>query len=459
MKTPHLQLSSTRWKRLFPGLLLVFLLATDSAASADSSQTADGRQPTIEIRAEDETRPEGQAISGDKAPGKDQPGSDDWQRRLEMLRSVPYVDVSCREIDTGDTGVVIYDPDRLWAGCNFYCPRRKGSAFLLDMEGRTLHRWTYHPTVDDHAIMLENGDLVIVIKHFAVVRIDWTSKEIWRKRLAAHHDIAQAGDGSFFTIVRELKGHRGLQIWFDDLVRLSEDGEEIDRWSSYDHLAELKLKLDPRSFLDTVLDSVLARGQAGKDSLGLMEKTARQYDSLDYFHINSVSVLPENPMGLEDRRFAPGNLLVCFRNVNQIVILSPETHQVLWAWGEERLEWPHHPTMLDNGHILLFDNGIRRGFSRVLQIDPVGGEVVWEYSAAPDGRFYSGFRGSAQRLPNGNTLICESDEGRVFEVTPAGEIVWTWLNPDIRGHHRRSLYRWSRLSESQVSGLLLDGER
>jgi hypothetical protein len=37
--------------------------------------------------------------------------------------------------------------------------------------------------------------------------------------------------------------------------------------------------------------------------------------------------------------------------------------------------------------------------------------------------------GSAQRLPNGNTLITESAFGRVFEVTKEGEIVWDYVNP------------------------------
>jgi hypothetical protein len=37
--------------------------------------------------------------------------------------------------------------------------------------------------------------------------------------------------------------------------------------------------------------------------------------------------------------------------------------------------------------------------------------------------------GSAQRLPNGNTLITEASFGRFFEVTKEGEIVWDYVNP------------------------------
>jgi hypothetical protein len=368
---------------------------------------------------------------------------------------VPYVDVSRTTVEASDTGVVVHDPERAFDGYNFYCERRKGSAFVMDMEGRVVHRWTYRPTVDDYAIMLPNGDLAVVVKHTAIVRIDWESEEIWRKRVRAHHDIVQASDGSFYTIVEENKDHRGLNILFDGILHLTEDGDEIGRWSSYDHLDELKEALDTRSFLDTVLDRVISQKQVTEENRAMVQKElARRFGSFDYFHMNTISLLPENPMGYEDDRFAKGHLLVCFRNVNQIAILSNDTYRILWVWGEGQLQWPHHPTMLDNGHILIFDNGVQRGYSRVIQIDPVTEEVVWEYRAEPAGDFFSSFRGSAQRLPNGNTLICESDEGRVFEVTPDGEIVWTWLNPDIRRQHRRSLYRWMRWPKAGVDRLL-----
>jgi hypothetical protein len=41
-------------------------------------------------------------------------------------------------------------------------------------------------------------------------------------------------------------------------------------------------------------------------------------------------------------------------------------------------------------------------------------------------------RSAQERLANGNTLITESEGGRLFEVTPEGEIVWEYLNP-VRG--------------------------
>ena len=56
-------------------------------------------------------------------------------------------------------------------------------------------------------------------------------------------------------------------------------------------------------------------------------------------------------------------------------------------------------------------------------------QPVWSYTAPKKSDFYSFFISGAQRLPNGNTLICEGSNGRIFEVTPAGEIVWEYINP------------------------------
>jgi hypothetical protein len=54
---------------------------------------------------------------------------------------------------------------------------------------------------------------------------------------------------------------------------------------------------------------------------------------------------------------------------------------------------------------------------------------VWEYQDQSLFDFFSPYISGAQRLPNGNTLICEGCDGRIFEVTPAGQIVWEYVSP------------------------------
>jgi hypothetical protein len=82
--------------------------------------------------------------------------------------------------------------------------------------------------------------------------------------------------------------------------------------------------------------------------------------------------------------------------------------------------------------------------------------IEWEYRASPPEMFYSQIKGSNQRLPNGNTLICESQNGRAFEVTRDKEIVWEFYNPEIKKGKRGSIYRMMRITDnSKLRSLLL----
>lgn len=76
----------------------------------------------------------------------------------------------------------------------------------------------------------------------------------------------------------------------------------------------------------------------------------------------------------------------------------------------------------------------RAGRSRVLEFDlRAPQDPVWHYEGTAERPFYSHTCGNAQRLPGGNTLIVESDNGRAFEVTAEGEIVWEFVNPHRAG--------------------------
>jgi outer membrane protein assembly factor BamB len=68
-------------------------------------------------------------------------------------------------------------------------------------------------------------------------------------------------------------------------------------------------------------------------------------------------------------------------------------------------------------------------FSRVIEIDLATKRIVWTYQEKRAYEFFSPRISNAQRLPNDNTLICEGDFGRLFEVTTDGEVVWEFVNP------------------------------
>jgi hypothetical protein len=172
-----------------------------------------------------------------------------------------------------------------------------------------------------------------------------------------------------------------------------------------------------------------------------------------------------------DNRFHPDNIIWDGRQTNIIAITEKKTGRIVWRLGPDygssealrKMGWiigQHHAHMIPRGlpgegNILVFDNGGRAGFgapnpgsptghnnalrdhSRVLEIDPQTLEVVWQYSAreagfAPlvdDSKFYSVLVSSAQRLPNGNTLITEGADGRLFEVRPDNQTVWEYIAP------------------------------
>jgi hypothetical protein len=381
---------------------------------------------------------------------------------LRKLRSLPYLSVSDTPA-SANSNVILHDPGKAYRGFNLYASRSSPEAYLMDMGGEIVHRWSFPPEhplgpydhgIWNHVTMLENGDLVVISKYRELLRIDWNSELIWRKKIPAHHDVAQGRDGSFYVIVWDFRVYRGLGVGFPGFVQLTSEGEGIGYWLAYEHLDEIRNAFDQENFLDRVLDNQGWRQTFVTFVRRVKTSILEPAEQYRYFHMNTIDILPDTPLGRTDRRFRKGNLLICFRNINQLAILDGRTKKILWTWGEGVLERPHHPTMLGNGHILVFDNGVDRKYSRVFELDPATETIVWEYVADPPKSFYSFQKGSAQRLPNGNTLICEGDEGRAFEVTSTGETVWTWLNPFKEEGHRGQVYRMTRYRPEQVEMLL-----
>jgi hypothetical protein len=384
-------------------------------------------------------------------------------RELDLLREIGYVDFDpAAPASPGSDGVVIHDQARVSPGYNLFASRTSRRASLMNLDGEIIHTWEFPDSLEgiwDHVVMLGNGDLLVIIKFSEVLRLDWDSSLLWRYPLEAHHDIAPASDGSLYVLSRHLERHRKIDVQFPILVYLSKDGRLIERWRGIDHLEELQNWLDSSFFLDTLLTEL-------EESGGTQEYLENHQNRFDYFHTNTITILPPTPLGDSDPRFQAGNIMLCLRNVNQVVILDAQSKRVVWSWGARHLERPHHPTLLDNGHILIFDNGTLRRYSRVIEIEPVSGKIVWQYTADPPQEFFTEQKGSSQRLPNGNTLICQGDYGRVFEVTPEGEIVWEWKNPTVVWDHtdplnprsfRAALYRMMRLEPDVVDPLLQIG--
>jgi hypothetical protein len=367
--------------------------------------------------------------------------NEDRLQQMEELRAVGYVSWDSGADET-QKGVTWLRPERVAPGYNLYT-NQGTQVYLTDLDGKRVHTWNLPAEKKscEHAELLENGKIAALFNRRSLTVVDWDSTVVLDVKMKFHHDVAVLPDGGGFLVpLGRMETYRGRRVKFDSLVRLSVNGEVQAEWSTFARLSELQPLHTP-------------------SPLDLPREPGKGRTENDYYHLNSIEILPDTPLGQRDARFRAGNLLTCFRNANLILVLDSTQMAVLWHWGTETLDLPHMPTMLANGNILVFDNGTHRGFSRVVEIDPPSGSIVWEYRGDPPESFFSKWRGSSQRLANGNTLICESERGYVFEVAPDGQKVWEFWNPDLRKNKRKRIYRFMRLLPSRVEPLLEELDR
>jgi hypothetical protein len=123
---------------------------------------------------------------------------------------------------------------------------------------------------------------------------------------------------------------------------------------------------------------------------------------------------------------------------------------------------PHDPTITPDGTLLIFDNGSRHPLqarSRVVEVDMETNKIIWQYVPSPVFSMMSLHIAGAERLANGNTLICEGEAGRIFEVTRDCEICWEWISPfvlEFKGIQAVMLFRAHRYT---VDGPELRGKK
>ena len=352
---------------------------------------------------------------------------------IEELNAIGYAESVWPASDR--VGVLIHRTDRAEQGLNLYVSAHAPEATLMDMDGRVLHRWavdfeTTPATATNRALpywrrvhLLPNGDLLAIHEGLGMIRIDRDSKLLWAFRNRAHHDIFVADDGDIYTLTRRAhivpRIHPERPIFEDFIYVLTPGGRTKTRIS-------LLVALENSKFAH----HLERRRAAG-----------------DIFHTNTLEILAGEHVA-RSAAFGRGNALVSIRELDLLAIVDLESEEVVWARaGDWRRQ--HQPTLLDTGTMLLFDNQGRDGESRVLELDPLTGEIVWSFSG--DGRdLYSELNGSCQRLANGNTLITESDRGRAIEVSPDGEIVWEFVSPHRTGERDQVavLFEVVRLAES-----------
>lgn len=299
---------------------------------------------------------------------------------------------------------------------------------LEDLAGRTAHVWST-PSLgwqfSSMAKPLSSGHVLTELTHQLqqrkrIVELSWRGDVVWEYEPPAnrrlHHEFTRLANGDTLLVTSELESLPSLASVpvLDDIVTVvTPRGQTVWEWSSAAHYKEMP---------------ITRNGWKSLVPRGATEATL--------FHLNSADILPPNRWEATDPRFAAGNVLASFRELNLVVIIDRATGAIVWTMHNVTIG-QHHVRMLDEdldgaGHLLLFDNGGTGGapplpyrpYSRALEIDPTTQDIVWSYGDAPGEELFSPIMGSVQRLPNGNTLITAATSGRSFEITQTGNVVW-----------------------------------
>ncbi|MFH1408767.1 MAG: arylsulfotransferase family protein, partial [Nanoarchaeota archaeon] len=352
------------------------------------------------------------------------------------------------ETDLSQMGVMVNEEGKAYKGINIFHSEEKQEAYLMDLEGNIIHTWRKAYRCENgcawhHVEMDREGNLYVIWKHYLIIKLDWNSSlnlgAFQRNR--PHHDMEISDEGEVLSLQRGFinisctSPECPVTVIADAIMLMNQSLEPLQTISLYPLFVK-DINLGPDVFKQ--------RDQA------VLHNNSEFFDTL---HANSIETLPRDVSGLGRK----GDALISLRAINTIAVIDLSYQEVVWRWGAGDVVMQHHPTLLDNDHVLLFDNRGNEGYSRVIELDPVSKEIVWDYRGKPPESFFSPSRGANQRLPNGNTLITESDKGHVFEITPQGEIVWEFWNPSLNENNEREvIYRMMRITPAEINSLPWD---
>jgi len=361
-------------------------------------------------------------------------------------------------------GTTVYKPDKAFNGYTLYSymgvngPMKAfydtpSFMYLIDMSGKVVHTWKL-PLPAMHGELLPNGNLICSgrdkvmdtpdrpgkCKYWMgggtgwLFELDWDGNIVFQYRdQNMHHDFEKLPNGNYMYIgweqvqkelQKKVRGgvigteHKGGVMWNDYLREITPDGKVVWEWHANAHM-------DPDI-----------------DIMGPI------HHRNEWLHCNNVDLT------------ANGDILIDGRHTDGMMIIDKKSGDIKWRWGNEayldkktgRIEMHHFPDgengvghvtmggphdcneiepgLPGAGNIICFDNGMYADISRAVEVDPKTGKVAWESDGKSWSRiFYSNFISSAQRLPNGNTLLCSGGEGQFREYTRDHELVWEYIAP------------------------------
>jgi hypothetical protein len=346
-----------------------------------------------------------------------------------------------------------------------FTPLGSTDTFLINKQGATVHTWQsdYRPGLSVYltkeAELLRTGSIDNKPDVFegefggsaGVIQIlDWDSNVVWSKVLAtdtymSHHDVEPLPNGNILAIVWEAKtAEEALalgrsivtsdSLWADAIYEICRsnsdntctDGEIIWRWSIWEHIVQ-----DVDSSINSTYVSDISE-HSDKVNLNYINGT-----SSDWTHINSVDYNPETEQILVSVHNFNEYWIINHDDLNQGIVSRVGNPAAYNGTGEQTLFVQHDAQWIDEGapgagNILVFNNGTNRPDGDYSSVDEfcdkntncTAGEMVSSYSEGVTGGFYADHISGAQRLINGNTLVCEGTEGRLFEYNSQHEITW-----------------------------------
>ncbi len=353
--------------------------------------------------------------------------------------------VTSKTLDRNITGLRVYKPEKCYHGYTLFMHNsgERGlenifdPVYLIDMEGNIVYQWMIEDTTGTHVQLKPNGHLMYNTlrrsSKSGLRELDLQSNVLWFYPGIMEHDFQMIDDNTFIIDRYEIKE----KPKYNDEPYICPRIEIIDcdknvlwQWKGEEHVKEIRKLIEYR---------IIAKG--------------------DWAHNNTARMLGVSKLSEKDDRFRKENIIFSFPHQSLVGIIDYTSGKVVWVLNPGLLMGQHSPTMLPEGTILIFDNGGGRGWSRIIKVDPIEEEIVWEYHAEPKENFFSNIWSSATQLPNGNILVCEGTKNRIFEITPEGEIVWDYISTLYKESGSFGIYTAYRYSPEYVKPVLQAKEK
>lgn len=287
-----------------------------------------------------------------------------------------------------------------------------GTTVALDMHGNVVWFWQRNLWV---VRLLRNGNILYTTGSDAG-EATLQGDVVWNSGALPtdFHEVYEMPNGNILLLVevsQQVQRGVGPQTWLaQELTEVTRSGDVVWTWNPFDHI----------STMDFDECSMQGPGPFGHDWI---HANAAFYDARE----NAVYYNSRHISRVTKIDYATGEVLL---NIG-FEMPSGEVE-----FGDDLFSWQHSPEILENGNILLYDNGNRRGhsfcdpdqpYSTAVEFtmnpeSPNPVEEVWRYELD----VYTPFVGDADRLSNGNTLITAGAQQLILEVTPEGSTVWEY---------------------------------